>query len=210
MKKIFTKRWLIAGAAVALFAGALMAFPSSNTYTDFWTIFGVGSLRNTAIAFIDSNRDFNLYDGDFNLGVSQSRPTTATGTYPGITVPIYNASGSAWTEGDVIIASATASTAGYGSYAAINATTTVIGVAAESIANGAVGLMKVSGWALVKTTGTVQIGNILVSTSGSNGAGVAGYAGVTTGTQVVGTAIGKAMSVGTAGGGTTLVLLNGK
>lgn len=207
MKHIFKKFWLLFLAVTVASVGALIAFPSSSNFTDFWTILGNGTLRNTAIAYIDTNRDFNLYDGDVNLGVSGSRPSTTAGAYPGLAVPIYNASGSAWTEGDVIIASRTSTTSGYGSLTTVVATSSVLGVAAESIANGAVGLMRVDGYALVHTTGTVLIGDIVVSSA------TAGYAGKIVDPSsftAYGVAIGKAMSVGTAAGGSTLVLLSAR
>lgn len=206
MKKFSNKYWFVFALIPILgifAAGWLSAFPSSNDVTDFWTIKGIGTLRTQSIAYIDSNRDLNLYDGDINLGSSQSRPTTTAGTYPGLLVPIYNGSGASLTEGMVVVSSANNNvTAGYGTTTTAVATTTVLGIAAETIADGAVGLIRVGGWAIVKTTGSVFPGDVLVSTN------VAGYAGTTTGTQVVGTAIGKAVSKGTAAGGNTLVLLN--
>lgn len=217
MKKF--KFWLLTALAVGV-----LGIGAYSARTDIVAYSGSGSLRNIDVFRIDSNGDMiltnsssitgfgvdsatgeiDVYSGDLNLGTGDTQPSTTAGTYPGILVPIKNGSGTAWTEGDVIISSGnTNTTAGIGSMAAVLATTTVLGVAAESIADGAVGFMRVSGWALVKTTGTVNIGDILVTTGT-----VAGRAGVTTGTQVVGTMIGKAVDQGTAAGDTVLTLLS--
>lgn len=215
MKK-FKKSWLYAGAFIAIACflpvKTLIAIPTFSDFSNFWAIKGIGSLTNTAIAYIDSTRDFNLYDGDINQGVSGTRPSTTAGAYPGLTVPIYNGYSAAMAEGDVIIASVTATTSGYGSEGALTATTTVLGVAAEAIAVGAIGSMRVGGYAIVKTTGAVAIGDLLVSSAGVAGVGAVGYAGkLAPGTSdLIGCVLGKAMSVGTAAGGNTLILLSDK
>ena len=127
-----------------------------------------------------------------------------------VRVPITNKSGATMAKGTVILSSTSAQAVaqvGWGSQAAILSTTSVLGVAAESIADGAVGWMAVDGFALVLTTGPIVPGNVVVSTAGTESAGVACYAGVTTGTQVVGTNIGTAVSSGTAAGGLTIIKL---
>lgn len=192
--------------------------------TDIFAVSGGGSLRNIDVFRIDSTGDVHFtdsgsydalgidsstgelstYKGDLSLGTSDTRPSVTADTYPGIMVPIYNGSGASWSEGDVIVSSAHINTtAGVGTLTTALATTTVLGVAAETIADGAVGFIRVGGWSIVKTTGAVKIGDVLVTTNT-----VAGRAGVTTGTQVVGTSIGKAMSVGAAAGDTVLTLLS--
>jgi hypothetical protein len=185
-----------------------LIYGASNIFTDFLSISGNGSLRNTSIFWIDANRDVSVYDGDVILGGSGSTPSTTAGTYPGVQVPFYNASATTLVQGNVIIASATNATAGagYGSIAAVLSTTNVVGICAGTVASGAVGWMTVSGYALVLTTGTVNMGNVLVSTAGTVGTGAAGYAGAIV-APTSGTDIGIAMSQGTAAGGLTLVRL---
>lgn len=136
---------------------------------------------------------------DLKLGTG----APSTTAFYAVKVPFYAAV--AMDQGDVVISSQNGS--GYGSKAAVLATTTVLGVCDGTYAAGSIGYMAVSGYALVLTTGTVAAGNVLVSTGGTNGTGAAGYAGVTTGTQVVGTTVGKAMVAGTAAGGLTLIKL---
>jgi hypothetical protein len=150
-------------------------------------------------------------NGSIQLGSDEDSPTAITFENVNdhqMRVPITNKSGATMLKGTVITSSTTAGTqAGWGSQVATLATTTVLGVAAENISNGSVGYMAVNGYALVLTTGTVVPGNILVSTAGTESAGAAGYAGVTTGTEVVGTNIGTAISSGTAAGGLTIIKL---
>lgn len=149
--------------------------------------------------------------GDNNTVGSVTMPSTTTASYFGIKVPFYNGSGAATARGQVILSSSTAAIPGgnmYGTSAAVLATTTILGVADGVYADGTKGWMTIAGYCAVLTTGTVNAGDILVSTAGSSGTGAAGYAGVTTGTEVVGTSIGKAMLPGTAAGGLTLTLMS--
>lgn len=196
MKKF--KKWLYGGLGV-LFAG--LVFAASNNFTDFWTINGSGSLVNTAIAWIDSTRDFSLYDGDLVFGGSGSRPTTTAGTYPGEMVPYFNAGPSSITEGQVIVALGTSTTSGHGVLTTAVSTTTVIGVAAGTTATGAVGWMRTGGWAIVTATNAVKMGDLLTST------GPAGFCAVAA-SPSVGTVIGKAMSTQSAGPGNVLIRID--
>lgn len=151
--------------------------------------------------------DGALYFGDSQDVKYVTMPTASTADKFAIKVPFYNGSPSSTAVGTVILASTTATSSIYGTYAAILATTTVLGVSDGVYASGTKGWMTILGYCRVLTTGTVNVGDILVSTAGTNGAGAAGYAGTTTGTQVVGTAIGKAVSPGTAAGGLTTILI---
>lgn len=216
MKKFKVLGWVA-------FAVAILGVVGYSSRGDIMALRGEGTLRSVEVFRINSTGDLTLtdsasydaltidstsgglsiYNGNVSLGTSDTQPSTTSGAYPGVSVPIYNASGSSWSAGEVIIASATATTSGYGSSAAILATTTVLGVAAETIANGAVGLMKVSGYAIIKSTGYLRIGNIVVTSNTVSGQG---YAGLTTGTQVVGTEIGTIMSDGNEN--THLILLS--
>lgn len=198
------KRYLAAIAAfIVITASSLWAVYSGITSR--WAILGEGSLANTALAYIDSEGDFFLYKGDVNLGDSGTTPSTSSGAYPGLLVPFYNASGTTIVEGNILIASTTAtSLTGAMTIGTALATTTVMGIAAETVASGAVGKMRVDGWAIVLTTGVVNIGDLIVTTNT-----VRGYAGrLSPGTsELVGDYIGKAAQVGTPAGGYTLVIL---
>ena len=200
------KKWLYAFGFLTVVGIAYAQTPSSDI-NDYFTIKGRGTEYNTSIGYIDSNKSFNV-SGDVVLGIQASTPSFTAGTYPSVKVPFVNKSGSVMAQGTVVLSSTTAGTrTGWGTQAAILATTTVMGVNEGACAVDAVCWMTIDGYALVLTTGAVSPGNILVSTAGTLGVGAAGYAGVTTGTQVVGTEIGIAVSSGTAAGGRTLILM---
>jgi hypothetical protein len=165
-------------------------------------VFDIGfgtSVLNNSLAF-----------GDNNNVASVTLPSTTTASSFSVKVPFFNGSGAATAVGQVILSSSTAALTGgnaYGTSAAVLATTTVLGISDGVYAAGAKGWMTIAGYCAVLTTGTVNAGDILVSTAGSAGSGAAGYAGVTTGTEVVGTKIGKALLPGTAAGGLTMTLI---
>jgi len=140
--------------------------------------------------------------GNNATATSVTVPTVTTGSNFSTYVPVYNV-GAAATQGDVLIASNT----GTGYVAVAPATTdltSIVGVSAGSIASGAIGWMipRGGGFAVVKTTGTVSIGDTLVSTSSAAGY-LTGDATPTTGADVA-----TAMSAGTAAGGTVLAILH--
>lgn len=140
--------------------------------------------------------------GNASTTASVTRPTSTTGANFANWVPVYNV-GVAVTLGDVLIASNTGT--GYVSKsAATNDLTTVVGVAAESIASGATGWMvpRGGGFAIVKTTGTVAIGSTLVTTTTA-----AGYAGADS-TPTTGADFATAMEAGTASGDAILAILH--
>lgn len=170
-----------------------------------------GTVKAANIENVTNTKALEL-DGALYFGDSQdvkyvTMPTASTADKFAIKVPFYNGSPNSTAVGTVILSSTTATSNIYGTYAAILATTTVLGVSDGVYASGTKGWMTILGYCRVLTTGTVNVGDILVSTAGTNGAGAAGYAGTTTGTQVVGTAIGKAVSPGTAAGGLTTILI---
>ena len=139
--------------------------------------------------------------GDNSTVTSVTMPTTTTGSNFSQWVPVYNV-GAAVTQGDVLIASNTGTgyvMAGIASSGATN----VVGVAAESIASAAKGWMVPlgGGYAVVHTTGTVAIGDILVTTTSA-----AAYL-ATNNSPSAGTTVAKAMSAGTAAGGSTLAIM---
>lgn len=208
--------------------------------TDRLAISGDGAENSVDVFRVDSDYDLHLtntssydglgvdgptgettiYSGDVNLTGAGVVPSAATaGTYPGITITVYNSSSAAIPANSVVLAHATTTAAGasvdsYSTFNAILATTSVLGVSDAAIAAGAYGKVKVCGYALVRTTGPVEAGDILVSTAPNTANAVslaAGRAAVKTGTQVVGTAIGMALGRGTAAAGGNLVpILVGK
>lgn len=184
--------WIFTGLLASLIMGSVYAANIEN-------------VTNTKSLELDGS----LYFGDSQDVKYVTMPTASTaGPKFAIKVPFYNGSPNSTAEGTVILASTTATSNIYGTFAAILATTTVLGVADGVYASGTKGWMTIMGYCRVLTTGTVNVGDILVSTGGTAGAGAAGYAGTTTGTQVVGTHIGKAVSPGTASGGLTTILIS--
>lgn len=138
--------------------------------------------------------------GGYKMG--STPPTTATSPTQSIRIPFNNASGATMAAGAVVIAASSTSVRAPGTFLAVLSTTAWIGINESSLAAAATGYMAVGGYAAVLTTGTVNYGDILVSTDT-----VAGYAGAIAGGAGVleGTVIGKAMTAGTATGGLTLI-----
>lgn len=209
MKSFIKKYWGVAVLSIA-FIGVVIGISTgaSNIFTDLWTVTGTGTLNSTAVAWIDSARDMSLYDGDLVLGAAGSTPSKTAGAYPGYMIQFYNASGASVSEGDVLVSSVTANTStGYTTLTTVVETTTVLGIAAGTVANGAVGWMRVGGWAVVKATGAIGIGDVVVTSA------TAGYCGKAVSTNtVVGASIGKAASTNSptaASGSTILVKLSG-
>lgn len=140
--------------------------------------------------------------GDNQTATSLTLPTVTTGSNFALWVPAKNI-GPAVTQGDVLIASNTGT--GYVQIStSVTDLTSVVGVAAESIASGAIGWIvpRAGGYAIVHTTGTVNIGQVLVTTVTASG-----YA-TGTATPTSGADFATAMSAGTASGGTVLAILH--
>lgn len=149
--------------------------------------------------------DYNTA-GDIRLGVSgTAEPIAATsGNSQGIKIPvIIDDASAAVLEGSVLVVMAptadgkTRVTLG----GASNDLTTVGGIAASAGAAGATIDMYISGFVVALTTGTVNPGNTLVTTTNA--------AGYLTGdsTPTTGADVGVALSTGTASGGLTRILL---
>lgn len=200
------KRYLL--ALVFLFSAVtapLAPARAANTDTANWS--GQGTYNAKDMVHIDSNYNLRLYNGSLFFGdnqlapstdSTQTTPSTSVGGYYGIKVPIKYVE--AVTNGDVICSSNVAT--GNGRKCTTTGSTTVIGVADNTYALGAVGWMTVGGYALIKTTHTVAIGDILIST-----AGTAGNAS-TNNSASNGTVIGKALSTGAAAGANTLAIIS--
>jgi len=171
-KSIFNWRYGQAACVVALavvFAGSL-AYASRSTW------FRRDVVRGSMVHVLE-NDGTTTKTGASKFGSDETTPvipSTTNAANFGIKIPFYNASGAATAQGTIIIASATTNNAFYGSYAAVLATTSVLGVCDGVYANGVVGWMTVSGYALVLTTGTVAMGNVIVTTGT-----IAGYGGAT-------------------------------
>lgn len=144
-----------------------------------------------------------LKSGNNYTGSSVTLPTTSTGAKFAHWVPVYNPTGSSIAAGTILIASNTGT--GYVQpVPSVLSTTTVVGVAAEAIASVTKGWMIPlgGGYAIVLTSGTVAIGDVLVTTGTS-----AGRAGPNN-TPTSGTDIGVAVSAsGTSTGGSVLAIL---
>lgn len=150
-----------------------------------------------------------------NSSNTPTAPTSSTGANYGIKVPYTNAGSTTIAAGAVVMAgvSALGTVNTPGLATSVLSTSTWIGINESSLASGATGYMTVSGLALVLTTGTVAVGDLLIS-SVTHGSTTQGYAGAlispSTGTLAGNpyAVIGKALSVGTASGGLTLIKLN--
>lgn len=131
--------------------------------------------------------------------VTPALPTAANGDKFGIKVPVYNVGASATAQGTLLCSSNTGT--GYVAACVSSDQKTVFGTADDVIASGGYGYASVAGYALVLTTGTVAIGDVIVSTVASSGYGAANNS------PTSGTDLGIAMSAGTAAGGLTLIRL---
>jgi len=187
---------VLAGVLVA--AGLLKG--ASNEFTDYWTILGIGSLRNTAIAWIDSARDFTLYDGDIILGGKGATPSATAGEYPALKIPIKNDGNSTWSQGTLVTVDDDC--AGCGKASSANDQTDWIGFSEGTVAHGSVGYVIAAGYALALTTGTVNRGDVLVSTATTPSS--PGYVAADT-TPTTGADVAVAIASGTTAGGLTAV-----
>lgn len=207
-------------AKIFIFSGLLVAALVAvgvATRGDITALIGSGTLRGVEVFRISSTGDLTLtdsasytaatvdstsgdittYNGDLTLGSKGA--TISQSQYWSIKVPCYNV-GEAVTQGTVMVASNTG--VGYcHRVQAVIDVTSVIGVADASIAEGAIGNIVISGYAIVKTTGTIAIGDALVSTGT-----VAGYAGPDT-TPTTGAKIGVAVESGGSGDDTVLSII---
>jgi hypothetical protein len=198
LKKFALSLALVAavGFGAKSFAGTFAAF---SDFTSFWAVKGIGTLTNTAIAYVDVARDFVLYDGDVRLGGKGNKPSTTAGEYPGYKVQIKNCGTAAWVQGSLVTVNDDAAGCGQTSPATGDLTDWV-GISEGAVAVGSVGYITVGGYALALTSGTVNRGDVVISTT------VAGYLGADT-TPTTGADVGVALSSGTAAGGLTLIRL---
>jgi hypothetical protein len=141
--------------------------------------------------------------GDNSTVTSITLPTTTTASNYAQWIPVYNVGTAAAVAGDVLCSSNTGT--GYVQVCpATTGATNVVGVAAAAIATVTKGWMvpRGGGYAVVHTTGTVNIGDLLVSTSSASGYATGNTA------PTSGTDFGTAMSAGTAAGGSVVAILH--
>ena len=192
------KRW---GALALLTAMAVSIAYATVTYVTSYKVAGsyVWILQNDGSVMEKGA----LKMGDTLTGSSLTLPTTTTGSNFSRWIPVKNIGSAAATQGDILCSSNTGT--GYVSVCpGTSDLKTVLGVAAESIASGATGWMvgRGGGYAVIHTTGTVNIGDILVSTSSASGYAT-GNNSPTTGAY-----FGHALSAGTSSGGSVLALID--
>lgn len=190
--------------ALAIFAcannGPRPAFASTSNASrqDIAATGGGGVWNNIDVMRVDSDANLRLYNGSIVLGDNGVTPSATQTASPargfyGLKVPFLNGASTTTSVGTVIIASVTTGSflstdsVGVGTFALLNATTTVLGVADGAYAYNTVGYMTIAGYALVHTTGTVFAGDLLVSTAAAQG-----YA-ISNNSASNGTVIGKAM-----------------
>lgn len=182
--------------------------PMQAANSDVWNISGQGTYNAKDMGHLDSNYNLRLYNGSIYLGDNdlapsvdntQVTPSTTVGGYYGLKVPIKYTT--AVSNGDIVCSSNVAP--GNGLKCVTTSATTIIGVADNTYAAGTVGWMTISGYAVVHTTGTVTMGDLLVSSATvSAGFGGSGNGGAN------GTVFGKALSTGIVGGGNTLAIIS--
>ncbi len=156
-----------------------------------------------------NNPILSLYDDglnvDANLNVVELLPSTATtsGNSVGRATKAYLAGTSAALEGSLVVA--TTPVAGYGlSVIVAPATTDLtnwVGVAKNAVSTGSIVDVYYSGFVLALTTGTVAVGDTLVSTSSASGY-LTGDSTPTSGADV-----GVAVATGNSAGGRTKIRL---
>ncbi len=159
-----------------------------------------------------------------NYPSSPDLPRLSNCTNLSIQVPYYNSTGTintgsliAATSGPVtgvFFGSIPTSTQSFvGTLAVVTATTSIFGVAADTCAANAVCYMITHGFAMVLSSGTINPGDLLVSSAVTAGAGggnnaTGGYSGKASGTIAVGTVIGTAVGPGFTTGGLIPVLVD--
>jgi hypothetical protein len=207
VKKIKLKISNILALTLALGILSTLAYTAGTTYSVRRNTWGLGTsaaqiyeLRSDGTEYIAGGTFFG------NHYLTPTMPTRNTGYKFSCKVPVFNVGPTAAVVGDVLVASNTG--VGYVIVSSATGLTTVVGVAADSIASGAVGWMIPlgGGYATVKTTGTVAVGDVLVSSGASNNA-TNGRAGTSTSANV-GALIGHAVSSGSASGDTILAILH--
>lgn len=186
------KARLLAGFfAVVAFSGLVMGAAYNGYKSTRFNDVQADNLRVMTVSYGDSALDANV-----------TLPTSSSAVYNNL-LPVYNPTGSSISAGTPLISSNTG--AGYvNSSPATSDLTTIIGVAAYTISGTSKGWMvpRGGGYAVVKTTGTVTIGQNLVSTITA-----AGYL-TGTSTPASGAGVATALTTGVSSGGTVLAVMH--
>lgn len=194
-------------AALVFFSIFALPLISKCSNTDIWNLSGQGVYNAKDMIHVDNAYNLRLYNGSLFLGDTglapsvdntQVTPSASVGGYAGVKVPIKYTG--AVTVGDLICSSNVAT--GNGLRCPSTSISTIIGVADSTYAAGSVGWMTVGGYALVHATGTINIGDLLISsgtiTPGYSGDGIGAANGV---------AFGKALS-SNSGTGNVLAIIS--
>lgn len=195
MKKF--KSW---GAAALLITIGISLAYATVTYVQSFKVGGnyVWILESTGATL----QTGAMKSGNTLTGSSLTLPTTVTGSNFSRWVPVKNIGSSAVIQGQILIASNTGTGFVMGAPATLDLTNTV-GVAAEGIASGATGWMvpRGGGYAVILASGTIAIGDVLVSSGAT-----AGYAWSDT-TPTTGAQLAIAMSANTSGSGNPILAI---
>lgn len=199
----FLKKWPLASAFGLIVIALTSVFAA--TYVQRFTVGGTEVWRIDNDGSVDTPSSITLGGplkfGSEEVATAATLPTTTTGSNFGDWVPVYNV-GAAVIQGQLLISSNTG-TAFVAGGPATQDLTNIVGVAAEAIASGAKGWMvpRGGGYAVILGSGTIAIGDILVSS-----AAAAGY-GWSDNTPTAGASIGRAMSTNTSGSGNPILAI---
>lgn len=198
----FKSKWLaivgmlVIGSATALIAARstyLIRYLAPGSTSQVWLLQQSGAVTQTGALKFGNNED-----------AVTTLPTTTTADSFGVKVPFVNTGSGTTSRGQLILANSTSTTVGAGQTGIVLSTTSWIGVCDGAYTAGSKGWMTIDGYAAILTSGTVSPGDLITSTDT-----VTGYSGrIAGGTSVLeGSVVGKAVSVGTAAGGLTVIRL---
>lgn len=225
------KHWIPAVFLVLILG--FLTLKVTGLSTDIMSLYGSGAYNNIDMFRIDQSGNLyltnssayngvtmspagetTLYSGDLNLTGGAVQPSTNTASsMPGLIVNVYNASSTAMSQGTLICISSAGAGTGYGysaegNFYSVLATNTILGVADAAISGQSYGKMRIAGYALVLTSGTVNVGDLLVSSDVKTSFGYAGVMStVYTSMSSSGNIVGIALTKGVTAGGLTLVKL---
>lgn len=196
-KKILTGLFLVAGISCTLYAATYLHRLTVGG-VEKWRINNDGSTVQQGYSVQNGPARF----GDTDTVANITLPTTSNGANFANQLPVYNPTSSSIAAGSLLIASTTGT--GYVNISPATADlTSIVGVAASAIAATSYGWMvpRGGGYAIVLTTGTVSVGDALVSSGPT-----AGYAGIDV-TPTTGADFGIAMTA-TSGNSSVLAILH--
>jgi hypothetical protein len=210
-KALILTAWAVAVFGVVGYAtrGDIMALHGEGVLRgiEVWRITSTGDIKISSTSS-HTNLDFDADSGAIRLGGAAA--TSVSAAFPSVQVLFVNGAAASIPRGSIVVATTAMTSDKFqnGSIVAAIATTTVLGVASADVASGAVGYMTVAGYALALTTGIVNIGDVLITTSPTGGP--KGYASVTFSTVTWSNPrsdFGIAVATGNPAGGLTLIKL---